>query len=129
MGQVVIVVLGVILVLYATWSLGVRAKSGDRSLRSLWQAHEPAIPASAASASLNLGAATIRSSAAASRGVVSRMAEASGQEISSIHASPLEQFGSGVARAGKSDCLAPNEYGSLLSIPIVAYGALAGNCK
>lgn len=93
------------------------------------QAHEAAAPASAASAPLNFDGATIRAAGASSRGSVSRLAEASGQELPAIRASPLEHLGSGVARAGKSDCLAPNENGSLLSIPIIAYGALTGRCK
>lgn len=79
---------------------------------------EPAVPA--ASAPLRLDAATLRAAIAQSKGLVQRPTAAD---------SPAARLSAGIASAGKNDCLAPNQGGSLLSLPMMAYAAATGQCK
>lgn len=79
---------------------------------------EPAGPA--ASAPLRLDAATLRAAIAQSKGLVQRPTAAD---------SPAARLSAGIASAGKNDCLAPNQGGSLLSLPLMAYAAATGQCK
>jgi hypothetical protein len=79
---------------------------------------EPVVPA--ASAALRLDAATLRAAIAQSKGVVQRPTAAD---------SPAARLSAGIAGAGKNGCLASNEGGSLLSLPLIAYAAATGQCK
>jgi hypothetical protein len=86
-------------------------------------------PTPAASAPLRLDAATLRAAAAHSTGDVRRLAQRSGQTLDDATVSERERLASGIAGSAKGDCLGSNAGGSLLSLPFIAYSALAGKCK
>lgn len=86
----------------------------------------PAVPASAP---LRLDQGVVRNAAAASKGIVQRMAEASGQTLGDAAPSVEARMGETIQRAHIGDCVGPNPEGSLLSIPLIALAALAGRCK
>ena len=89
----------------------------------------PMAPMPAASAPLRLDAATLRAAAAQSTGDVRRLAQRSGQTLDDATVSERERLTSGIAGSAKGDCLGSNGGGSLLSLPFIAYSALAGKCK
>jgi hypothetical protein len=95
----------------------------------------PSIPTAAAptdlpaSSPLRLDPSVLRRAAGARRGAVGTLADASGTELDTPVASVGERLAAGTARAVKPDCLAPNEGGSLLSLPVIAIQALRGKCK
>ena len=89
-------------------------------------ADSPALPASSP---LKLDEVTIRKATAQSKGKIQRLAEASGHKLPGMSNSQAERLSLGMTSAAKVECLAPNEHGSLLSIPFIAYAAIAGKCK
>jgi hypothetical protein len=82
-----------------------------------------------ASSPLKIDSSTIRAAGAQSKGQLQRLAESSGQQLPGRGINQAEQLASRVSGAGKTECLASNESGSLLSIPLIAYAALSGKCK
>ena len=78
---------------------------------------------------LRLDSQVIRRAISGSEGTVRKMARESGTELDSPRKSPISELGSTVAKSAIPDCLAPREYGSLLSAPIIAVQALRGKCK
>jgi hypothetical protein len=87
-------------------------------------------PDPAASAPLKLDAATLRAAARGSRSDARLQAEASGRELGSGEMLTAQQrLARDTASAGKPDCVGPDSGGSLLSIPLIAYQALAGHCR
>ncbi len=71
----------------------------------------------------------IRKANAASKGLLQDLAQNGGQQLPNSGSSPAEGFRSAVSRSIRSDCLAPNEHGSLLSPVFIAAAALSGRCK
>ena len=57
------------------------------------------------------------------------MARISGTYVGDPAPSPWQRFAMGVAAAAKTDCLAPNAGGSLLSAATLAYAAATDHCK
>ncbi len=82
-----------------------------------------------ASSPLRLDANVMRAAIAESKGMVQRGAEFSGKQIPTAPRSRAENFSSDIKSAGKSDCLAPNKQGNLLSLPMIAYSAISGQCN
>jgi len=78
---------------------------------------------------LKLDTATIHSAVSNSKSFVAQMALQSGQALPSHRVSASERLSAEVEAAGKSDCLAANERGSLLSLPLIAYAAITDKCK
>lgn len=94
------------------------------------QGAEPAAPPEpTASSPLRLDATVMRAAIAQSKGMVQRGAEFSGKQIPTAPRSRAENFSSDIKSAGKSDCLAPNKQGNLLSLPMIAYSAISGQCN
>ena len=67
--------------------------------------------------------------AKAARSGIRSMADSAGTYMGDEKASSQERLAEEVAKAGKTDCLAPNPNGSLLSSVVIAYEAGTGKCK
>jgi hypothetical protein len=83
----------------------------------------------AQSASAPLQLELPKSFAREAKSVIRSMAERSHTYIGDTLASEQERWSRSVERAGKPDCLAPNEHGSLLSVFILAYDAAREKCR
>lgn len=103
--------------------------SGDEPKLSPSVAVEAASSITAARAPLRLDSRTLQAAVNDSRGAIARMAQASGRELSVEQSGSQERLASDMAAAGKRECLAPNESGTLLSLPVMALAAISGKCK
>ena len=88
-----------------------------------------AASAPASDVSLRIDSEAIRRALVGTNGQVRKLAERGGVELNSTREGPLQVFGASVAKAAKPECLAQNEYGSLLSIPLIAARAIQDKCK
>ena len=80
-------------------------------------------------APLRLDAGTYRRANEASQSAVQRMAEASGRPLEAEPISGPQRQAAAIASSVKPDCLGPDAGGSLLSIPRLAWWAVAGKCR
>ena len=88
-----------------------------------------AASAPASGVPLLIDSQAIRRALVGTTGQVRKLAERGGVALDSPRKGQLQVFGASVAKAAKPGCLAPNEYGSLLSIPLIAAKAIQGMCK
>lgn len=86
-------------------------------------------PESPASSPLRWDGETLRRATAGVKGSVRTLAEQAGTELDAPRATVSQRQAEGMARAGKANCLAPAEEGSLLSLPAAAIAALRGKCR
>ena len=91
--------------------------------------HVPEPPDPSASTPLRIDTDTIRTAIARSKGALQQAAESSGASMRTQAVSVGEALGSRVAATAKADCAASNSHGSLLSLPLLAFAAIAGQCK
>jgi hypothetical protein len=82
-----------------------------------------------ASTPLRISSDVIKAAIARSMSPSQRNAKASGRQLPTGSLSKAEALSAGVKSAGKNGCLAPNENGSLLSLPVIAHSALTGQCN
>lgn len=89
----------------------------------------PAPPPADDRRALDLSPDVMRAAARDSRSSVRRSADASGRPLDNEPRSQADAIASSVARAGKPDCISPNEGGSLLSVFTLAYAAMRDQCR
>lgn len=82
-----------------------------------------------ASSPIQLDASTIRSAVRASRSELRKMAEASGAHLGPAPVPGSQALAMAIAETAKEDCVAPDAGGSLLSVFIIPYKAIRGQCK
>jgi hypothetical protein len=78
---------------------------------------------------LDLSPDVLRAAARDSKPALRRMADASGRALGDEPASQAESMATSIAKAGKPDCISPNEGGSLLGIFVIAYAAMREQCR
>lgn len=88
-----------------------------------------AASAPASNVPLRVDSQAIRKALAGTTGQIRKLAERGDVELDSPREGQLQVIGASVARAAKPECLAPNKYGSLLSLPLIAARAIQGKCK
>ena len=88
-----------------------------------------AASAPASDVPLRIDSQAIRRALVGTTSQVRKLAERGGVELDSPREGQLQAYGASVAKAAKPECLAPNGYGSLLSIPFIAARAIQGKCK
>lgn len=64
-----------------------------------------------------------------SKSEIQKMAEASAKELNTPGKTKYDRFQTAAEEAAIPDCFSANVGGTLLSIPVLAYKALAGKCK
>lgn len=89
----------------------------------------PAASTPPSASPLRMDEATLRAAHQASKSAVQRMAETGGHSLHPDPVSSQQRLAAAVVSSGKPDCLAADAGGSLLSIPRLAYWALAGKCR
>jgi hypothetical protein len=87
------------------------------------------VAASAPPPKLDLDANVIRQAIRDSKSANRRLADASGTYFGDDPVSKGEALGKEVAKAGKDDCIRPDENASILSAIVIAYNAIREKCK